>query len=61
MFDQRIGFGVKVATYIPDVQIRPHPCGFHCAQFIVFESAVNVNSLVLHDDVRARSPLAVFR
>lgn len=52
MFDQRIEFSVKMITYIPDIQIRPHPCGLHCTLFIVCHNAVNINCLILHGHVR---------
>jgi hypothetical protein len=52
VFDQRIGFSVKLTTYIPDIQIRPHPCCLHCTLLIVYQNAVNVDCLVLHGHVR---------
>lgn len=47
-FDQRTSYHVKIGTYIPDIQVRPHPCILSRTLPIVFKNPVNINCCIFH-------------
>lgn len=47
-FDPRTNYHVKMGTYIPDIQVRPHPCILSRTLLIVFQNPVNINCCIFH-------------
>jgi len=47
-FDPRTNYHVKMDTYIPDIQVRPHPCILSRILLIVFKNPVNINCCIFH-------------